>query len=132
MILHLVSYYYKIVSYSALLNSYIPMSVGSGQYVVPWHALAEQIGIDSDMFYYGFTDGEDYQSIGIVNLVFSADTTEIGTIIPIIDDVIDESTEQFFTRLNLVMIRPNIIVSPASATIQILDDDGTYVITHYI
>ena len=103
------------------------MSSGSGQYVVLWHTLAEQIGIDSDMFYYAFTDGEDYRSIGIVNLVFSADTREIGTIIPIIDDAVDEDTEQFFTRLTPVTIRPNIVISPASANILILDvGDGTY------
>ena len=76
------------------------------------------------MYMYVSTDVEDYQSIGTVNLIFSSTTTLIGTTTFIVNDNIDELEEFFSASLNLVTVRPNIIVSPAEATVAILDDDG--------
>ena len=70
------------------------------------------------------TDGQDYQSIATVNLMFSSVNRQIVTGISILDDNFHELPEDFFANLSLVTTRPNVIVDPSMATVNILDEDG--------
>ena len=112
-----------------ILSIFLPIIVTA--YVVckfPCNPLAKVV----TLCIYNSTDGQDYQSIATVNLMFSSVNREIVTGISIINDDVDELPEDFFANLNLVTIRSNIIVDPSMATVNIDDDDGMCISTLYV
>ena len=72
-----------------------------------------------------FSAPMDYQDISL-NLTFGSTLTRIPVDIPIEDDNIVESIENFFSELTLVTIGANVVLSPQQTEIRINDDDGEY------
>jgi len=62
-------------------------------------------------------------------LTFNASMERIPVEILIVNDDIDENSENLFSRLRLESLDANVDVIPDEATILILDDDGKYAYT---
>ena len=61
-----------------------------------------------------------------VDLVFGPGVTEVVVPIRIIDDIrLEEDRESFFSALSLTTVEPAVTLNPASATVEIIDNDGT-------
>ena len=59
---------------------------------------------------------------------FSSSALQFEVDISITNDVINEPVEQFFSRLTLITKGTDVQLHPDEATIQIIDNDGTYFI----
>ena len=68
-------------------------------------------------------DSSDYQSVTQM-LTFGPGNKQSSVTIPIVNDNIDETIEQFFITITLVTTDVNVEISPEQTTIQINDDDG--------
>ena len=64
----------------------------------------------------------DYISINIT-LTFNATTSSLSIPVSIVNDAIDENTEQFLGRLELITVA-NVLIAPAQASVNIQDDDS--------
>ena len=73
----------------------------------------------------------DYQDISL-NLTFGPNLTRIPVDIPIEDDSIVESIENFFSALTLVTTEANVLLSPQQTEIRINDDDGEFTVMLYL
>ncbi len=71
----------------------------------------------------------DYLTI-IETLIFNSTISTISVSIPIIDDDVDEITENFFADLALITVTDRVIVAPAVATVSIIDNDGEWLYMH--
>ena len=65
--------------------------------------------------------GVDYQSL-LTNLTFSSTVKRIDLNVTILDDSIVELTEVFEGQLTAVTVGPNVVLTPRTARISILDD----------
>ena len=75
------------------------------------------------MFWLSFLDPDDYGLIS-QTLVFGPGNTRANITIPLKDDNVYESVEEFRATLTLVTPDDNVQLRPIEATIQITDDDG--------
>ena len=69
------------------------------------------------------TDLEDFMPTTIM-LDFSSSVTRFEVQIPIVNDDIYEEVEQFFARLTVPITGVDVLLSPDSASITIIDNDG--------
>lgn len=70
-----------------------------------------------------YADDEDYV-LTIEILEFSSSATRFGVDISIVDNLAREGVEQFSVLLSLLTPGTDTQISPAEATIQIIDNDG--------
>ena len=73
------------------------------------------------------TESDDYTFTSQL-LEFSSSALQFEVDIPITNDVINEPVEQFFSRLTLIIKGTDVQLHSDEATIQIIDNDGTYFI----
>ena len=73
------------------------------------------------------TESDDYTFTSQL-LEFSSSALQFEVDIPITNDVINEPVEQFFSRLTFIIKGTDVQLHPDEATIQIIDNDGTYFI----
>lgn len=66
---------------------------------------------------------EDFSALDML-LTFNASMERIPVEILIVNDDIDENSENVFSRLRLESLDASVDVTPDEATILILDDDG--------
>ncbi len=66
----------------------------------------------------------------IETLIFNSTISTISVSIPIIDDDVDEITENFFADLALITVTDRVNVAPAEATVSIVDNDGEWLYMH--
>lgn len=67
----------------------------------------------------------DFSALDVL-LTFNASTERIPVQILIVNDDIDENSENLLSRLRLESVDASVSVTPDEATILILDDDGEY------
>ena len=68
----------------------------------------------------------DYEST-TQDLVFTASTTRHVVEIPIVDDTVTESIENFFAQLTVIQSDADVQLAPDQTTIEITDDDSMFV-----
>ena len=66
----------------------------------------------------------DYLSVDTF-LTFSPSVENISFPVTIVDDLVDEPSEEFFAELMLITVT-NVTINPESATVTINDDDGEW------
>ena len=70
--------------------------------------------------------GSDFTQLLDMELVFSEDVTSIDVNIPITNDGIFETVEDFLALLRFAEPQEGGFIDPETAIIRIRDDDGTY------
>ena len=81
--------------------------------------------VELSILWFPLTAGVDYATTVISTLTFSQSITRLVVRVPIIQDIIEEPTEQFFANLTIVENNGiSVTVDSAVATVNITDDDS--------
>lgn len=68
--------------------------------------------------------GDDYLDTGILSFTFDQDNVAYEVMVPLINDDIHELNENFFAFLSTQESMSILILNPANATVNILDEEG--------